>query len=281
MPPLINYQNKTVVVTGAATGVGAALVEQLRTAGASRIIALDIKPCVGPVDQTVLVDLADPRAIDDALGMLPGRIDVLFNNAGVAATVPTEVVMAVNVLAPKRLIAGLQRRIPVGGAIVNTASTAGGGYLERLVEIQELLAIDDWSAALRWVSEHPALTNNPYGFSKECAQVLTLTLAKPLGSRGIRINSVCPGIIETPLLADFQASMGEPIIDWMVSQSGGRRAAPTEIASVLAFLGSDAARYVSGTNMLVDNGFTAAILTNQADYSAMPIVDSLLNSTAT
>jgi NAD(P)-dependent dehydrogenase (short-subunit alcohol dehydrogenase family) len=73
--------------------------------------------------------------------------------------------------------------------------------------------------------------------------------------------------------------MGEPIIDWMVSQSGGRRAAPSEVANVLTFLGSDAARYVSGTNMLVDNGFTAAILTNQADYSAMPTLDSLMNAT--
>jgi NAD(P)-dependent dehydrogenase (short-subunit alcohol dehydrogenase family) len=281
MPPIINYENKTIVVTGAATGVGAALVEQLREGGAARIIALDIKRCNGPVDQTILVDLADPLAVDEALSRLPERIDVLFNNAGVAATKPTEIVMAVNVFAPKRLIAGLQQRMPEGSAVVNTASTAGGGYLERLSEIQELLAIDDWTAALNWVGEHPALTNNSYGFSKECAQVLTLQLAKPLGHRGIRINSACPGIIETPLLSDFKTSMGEPIIDWMVSQSGGRRAAPAEVASVLAFLGSDAARYVSGTNMLVDNGFTAAVLTNQADYSAMPTVDSLLNAPAT
>jgi NAD(P)-dependent dehydrogenase (short-subunit alcohol dehydrogenase family) len=260
--------------------VGAALVELLRAASATRIIALDVKRCDGPVDQTILVDLADPLAIDRALGRLPERIDVLFNNAGVAATVPIETVMAVNVLAPKRLIAALQQRMPQGSAVVNTASTAGGGYIERLSEIQQLLAIDDWNAALTWVGEHPALTNNPYGFSKECAQVLTLQLAKPLGRRGIRINSVCPGIIETPLLTDFKTSMGEPIIDWMVSQSGGRRAAPAEVANVLAFLGSDAARYVSGTNVLVDNGFTAAILTNQADYSSMPTVDSLLNVSA-
>jgi NAD(P)-dependent dehydrogenase (short-subunit alcohol dehydrogenase family) len=171
--------------------------------------------------------------------------------------------------------------MPKGSAVVNTASTAGGGYTERLSEILELLAIDDWNAALNWVGERPALTNNPYGFSKECAQVLTLLLSKPLGDRGIRINSVCPGIIETPLLTDFKTSMGEPIIDWMVCQSGGRRATASEVASVLAFLGSDAARYVSGTNMLVDNGFTAAILTNQADYSTMPIVEPLLNTSAT
>jgi NAD(P)-dependent dehydrogenase (short-subunit alcohol dehydrogenase family) len=98
-----------------------------------------------------------------------------------------------------------------------------------------------------------------------------------LGSKGIRINSACPGIIDTPLLTDFNASMGEPIIEWMVSQSGGRRAAPAEVASVLSFLGCDAARYVNGTNVLVDNGFTAALLTNQIDYTTMPSVDALLN----
>ena len=137
--------------------------------------------------------------------------------------------------------------------------------------------IDDWQAALDWVRQHPALTNNPYGFSKECAQVLTMQRATSLGCRGIRINSVCPGIIDTPLLADFNASMGEPIIEWMVRQSGGRRATATEIASALVFLGCDAARYVNGINMLVDNGFTAAVLTNQIDYATMPSVDALLN----
>ncbi|HEY0229084.1 MAG TPA: SDR family oxidoreductase [Mycobacterium sp.] len=275
--PIVNYHNKVAVVTGAATGVGAALVEQLRTAGAAHIVALDIKPCTGPVDQTIPVDLADPLAIDEAISRLPDTIDVLFNNAGVAATMPTEIVLAVNVLAPKRLITGLQHRMPPGSAVVNTASTAGGGYPERLADIQTLLGIDDWQAALAWVRQRPHLTNNPYGFSKECAQVLTLQWSTPLGRRGIRINSVCPGIIDTPLLTDFNATMGGPIIDWMVSQSGGRRAAPAEVASVLAFLGCDAARYVSGTNVLVDNGFTAALLTSQIDYTTMPSVDGLLN----
>ena len=277
MSPIVNYDNKVAVVTGAATGVGAALVEQLRAAGAARIVALDIKPCRGPVDQTISVDLSDPLAIDEAISKLPDTIDVLFNNAGVAATLPTEIVLAVNVLAPRRLINGLQHRMPPGSAVVVTASTAGGGYSDRLADIQALLGIDDWQAALAWVRQRPQLTNNPYGFSKECAQVLTLQWATRLGSKGIRINSACPGIIDTPLLTDFNASMGEPIIEWMVSQSGGRRAVPAEVASVLSFLGCDAARYVNGTNVLVDNGFTAALLTNQIDYTTMPSVDALLN----
>ncbi|MCA2355786.1 SDR family oxidoreductase [Mycobacterium intracellulare] len=280
MPPIINYENKTVVVTGAATGVGAVLIERLRAAQAERIIALDIKPCTGPVDQFILADLSDPFAIDDAIRQLPASIDVLFNNAGVASTLPTPIVMGVNVLAPRRLIEGLQHRMPPGSAVVNTASTAGGGFMERIAQILELLAIGDWRRSLEWVDAHPELTQNPYGFSKECAQVLTLLQATPLAKRDIRINSVCPGIIDTPLVADFQITMGTPIIDWMVSQSGGRKATPGEIADALAFLGSDAASYINGTNLLIDNGFSAAITTNQIDYSSMPAVDALTNSSA-
>jgi NAD(P)-dependent dehydrogenase (short-subunit alcohol dehydrogenase family) len=280
MPPIINYENKTVVVTGAATGVGAALVDRLRAAHAEQIVALDIKPCNGPVDEFIAADLSDPVAIDEAIHQLPDSIDVLFNNAGVAATLPLRVVIGVNVLAPRRLIAGLHRRMPPGSAIVNTASTAGGGFMERMAQILELLAIDDWSQALDWVEAHPGLTQNAYGFSKECAQVLTLLQATPLAKHGIRINSVCPGIIDTPLVADFQITMGTPIIDWMVSQSGGRKAAPAEVADALAFLGSDAASYINGTNLLIDNGFSAAITTNQIDYSSMPAVDALTNAPA-
>jgi NAD(P)-dependent dehydrogenase (short-subunit alcohol dehydrogenase family) len=280
MPPIVTYENKTVVVTGAATGVGAALIDRLRAAHAERIVAVDIKRCDGPIDEFIGADLSDPNAADAVIHRLPERIDVLFNNAGVAATLPTPVVMGVNVLAPRKLIASLQRRMPSGSAVVNTASTAGGGFMERLAQILELLAIDDWRQSLDWVEAHQELTQNPYGFSKECAQVLTLLQAAPLAKRGIRINSVCPGLIDTPLIADFQTSMGAPILDWMTSQSGGRKATPGEVANALTFLGSDAASYVNGTNLLVDNGFSAAVTTNQIDYTTMPAVDALTNSSA-
>src|ERR1700728_1328670 len=144
MSPIINYENKTVVVTGAATGVGAALVDKLRAAGAAQIVALDVKPCGDGVDQAIAIDLSDPVAIDAAIARLPEAVDVLFNNAGVAATQPVSVVMGVNVLAPRRLISSVQHRMPPGSAVVNTASTAGGGYLERLPPILQLLGLEDW-----------------------------------------------------------------------------------------------------------------------------------------
>jgi NAD(P)-dependent dehydrogenase (short-subunit alcohol dehydrogenase family) len=253
-PPIVNYENKTVVVTGASSGVGGALIEKLRVAGAERIIAVDIKPCNGPVDEFVLADFSVPSSIDDAVWQLPERIDVLINNAGVAATREIPVMIGVNVLAPRRLISVLQHRMQPGSAVVITASAAGSGFMSRLALIRQLLAIADWGRALDWVHAHPNLMQNAYGFSKECAQALTLLYTAPLSKRGIRLNSVCPALIDTALIADFKASRGEPIPDWMTRQSGRPKAAPDEIADALALLGSDAASHINGTNLVVDNG---------------------------
>ena len=68
---------------------------------------------------------------------------------------------------------------------------------------------------------------------------------------------------------DFRATITDKIIDWNISESNGRPVTPREVATVLAFLGSDAAAYVNGVNLLVDAGFTAAMTTGQVDFSAL------------
>jgi NAD(P)-dependent dehydrogenase (short-subunit alcohol dehydrogenase family) len=73
---------------------------------------------------------------------------------------------------------------------------------------------------------------------------------------------VCPGLIQTPLMVDFRATMGDQIIDWTASQTNGM-ATPQQIAEVLAFVGSDASTFLNGTNLLADGGFTAALTTGQ------------------
>ncbi|MCW2588346.1 MAG: short-chain dehydrogenase/reductase, partial [Mycobacterium sp.] len=88
MNELVSYAGKRVVITGAASGVGAALVGVVRDAGADWITAIDVRPG-GPVDQSIAADLSDPRAVDRAIGEIIGPVDVLFNNAGVAATCST------------------------------------------------------------------------------------------------------------------------------------------------------------------------------------------------
>lgn len=264
------YTGKRVVVTGAATGVGAALIDVLAELGADHVVVLDVKAPSGPHDVYLETDLADPAAVDAAVDAITGEVHVLFNNAGVADTMPPRTVIAVNYLALRRLSERLLERIPEGGAIVNTASTAGSQWQSHLAEINEVLDLDDWHSTLDWTDAHlPEIGVLPYFFSKELVQVWTMRSSRPTVRRGVRTNSVCPSPIDTPLLVDFRETMTDKLIDWNVSECNGRLVTPREVATVLAFLGSDAAAYVNGVNLLVDSGFTAAMATGQVDFSGM------------
>ena len=109
-----SYQDKRVVVTGGTTGVGAALVDLLESLDVAHITVLDLKKPSGPVDTYLQVDLADPASIDAAIDAIEGPIDALFNNAGVAATLPGPTVMAVNYLALRHLSRAVARADPAG-----------------------------------------------------------------------------------------------------------------------------------------------------------------------
>jgi NAD(P)-dependent dehydrogenase (short-subunit alcohol dehydrogenase family) len=265
-----NYEGKHVVVTGAATGVGAALIEVLAELDVAHVTVLDVKPPSGPHDRYLETNLSDEAAVDAAIKELSGPVHVLFNNAGVADTSPPRTVIAVNYLALRQLSEGLLDRIPEGGAIVNTASTAGGQWATHLEPITELLDLDDWDATLEWVDANlGALGVQPYFFSKELVQMYTLRSSRPTIRRGVRTNSVCPSPIDTPLLKDFRETMTDKLIDWNIGETNGRTVTAREVATVMAFLGSDAAVYVNGVNLLVDAGFTAAMTTGQVDFSAL------------
>jgi NAD(P)-dependent dehydrogenase (short-subunit alcohol dehydrogenase family) len=264
------YDGKRVVVTGGATGIGAALVELLRELGAEHITVLDIKKPDGPVDAYVEVNLADPASIDSACEQLEGPIHVLFSNAGVAANAGVRTCMAVNVAASRRLADNLIDKIPSGGTIVYTASMAGNGWQAKVGEINQLLDIEDWDEFLQWAEDHPEVVEDVYSFSKMCMQVFTLRHSKRTMEKGVRTNSICPAPVDTPLMKDFRETMGDKVIEWSVSQQGeARMAVAADIAPPLAFMGSDAAEFINGVNLLVDSGFTANMTTGQVDFSAL------------
>jgi NAD(P)-dependent dehydrogenase (short-subunit alcohol dehydrogenase family) len=189
----------------------------------------------------------------------------------VADTSPPRTVIAVNYLALRTLTEGLLDDMPESSAIVNTASMAGNLWKKRVEQIDELLSLDlaeGWTPSLEWFEEEsPNLEQGPYNFSKEIVERYTLRLARPLIRRGLRINSVCPGPIDTPLLRDFRATSGDQINDWMIREMAGRPVSAREVASVLAFLASPGASYIKGSNVDIDGGFAAAAATRQVDYS--------------
>ena len=267
---LVGYAGKRVVLTGGASGLGAAAVELLAGSGCTDLTVLDVKEPTGPATRFIPADMSDPDSIDEAAAEIGGGVDVLFNNAGVAGVHAGEFVLRVNYLGLRRLSERLLPTMNSGGAIVNTASIYGSRWPDRLAEIKELIAIDGWDEALEWMADHDEMVEaDSYAFSKELVQVWTMHSShRSLTRFGVRTNSVCPGPIDTPLMADFRRQATEKVIDWAIEQSGGI-ISPEHIARPLLFLGSDAAAAVNGANVVADRGFSAWMVTDHLDYSGL------------
>ncbi len=271
MSDLFSYAGKRVVLTGGTTGVGAAAVALLAEAGCDDLTVLDIAEPTGPATRYIPTDMSDPASADNAVADVGSGVDVLFNNAGVAATHAVDFVIRVNYLGLRRLTEGLLPTMNSGGAIVNTASIAGQGWPENLAKISELIAIDDWGEALGWLADNDELVGaDSYAFSKQLAQVWTMhSSARTRNDFGVRTNSVCPGPIDTPLMDDFIKTMTEQVIQWTIDQTGGAMLTADDIARTLVMLGSDASVAMNGHNTIADNGFSAFLTTGQVDFSGL------------
>lgn len=264
------YEGKRVVVTGGFSGVGAALVELLAEQGAEHITVLDVKEPSGPAQKFIRTDLADRTSVDAAVAAIEGPVHALFNNAGVAGTLPAPTVFAINYLGLRRLTEGLVDKgvLGEGAAIVNTASIAGVSWPAHLEAIKQLIALDDWDAAQEWLAGNE-LGSDAYSYSKEIVQIYTMHYARTAAAKKLRINSVNPAPIDTPLLPDFRKTISDKIIDWNVEQGAGRLATGRDVALALAFLGSDASGFLNGVNVNLDGGFNAALTVGNVDFSGL------------
>lgn len=252
-----SYKDKRVVVTGAASGIGRQTTEFLLAAGA-QVIALDRNPSDLKVDQFISVDLTEPATIDAAAKKIDGEIDVLLNIAGVPGTVDPEVVMRVNVLGLRMLTNLLIDRIRSGGSVTHVASIAGAQWAAHLDEVQRLLATPDYAAGIDWLSDHPMDSKRAYDFSKECVVVLAKQQGKWLRERGVRVNTVSPGPVQTPILKDFRESVG-PLLD-LVTRETGRNANASDIARVILFLSDPTLEWLNATDVQVDGGFMSGLV---------------------
>jgi NAD(P)-dependent dehydrogenase (short-subunit alcohol dehydrogenase family) len=250
-----------VVVTGAASGIGAATVARL-VAGGSSVIGIDrqaARDC-----PTVLCDLARPETIDAAVGELPSELGGLANVAGVPGTFPAELVMRVNVLGLRHLSEALLPRLVPGSAVVNVASVAAVRDPAPREQVAELLATRSFDAGLEWCLEHPLDAPAAYRFSKQVLIEWTLQAAATWRRQGVRVVSVSPGVVDTPILPDFRASMGDDAIDTATAEAG-RLAEPDDIAPVITFLLSPEARWVNGVDLRVDGGLVGGRLALPVD----------------
>jgi NAD(P)-dependent dehydrogenase (short-subunit alcohol dehydrogenase family) len=266
---LLDFSGRTLVITGGSSGIGAATSTLALACGAT-VHQLDITP---PADgeQAGLVhhlcDLGDPASIDGAAAALPPTIDGLLNCAGVpnGGRFTAEDVLRVNWLGLRHLTEALLPRLTSDAAVVHIASTAGRDWPARRELHADLMAASGFDAGLATLRANADAWGDGYALSKEAVQYYTLWRSVQLLPTGIRMNSVCPGVTDTAIIADFRRGLGDEIIDHAAAVAG-RMADPTEMAPAMLFLADHrSSSYVNGVNLNIDRGTGAARATNQSD----------------
>ncbi|HKU37864.1 MAG TPA: aldehyde dehydrogenase family protein [Polyangiales bacterium] len=251
-----NFRNKRAVVVGGATGMGAAVAEVVRDAGAD-VVVLDRSKITLQGVKTVSIDLAEKASIDAAVRELGGaRIDALFSCAGVADGTPG--IERINFIGHRYLIDRLftAGALAKGSAIGFISSAAGMGWESQLPLLQEFLKIEDFDAAVAWVKEHHKAD---YMWSKQAICGYVASQALPFLKRGVRINAILPGPTDTPL-ARQNADR------WLGFGADYRKEAKVEVSTSieqawpLVFLCSDAAAAISGITLITDIGFVSSAI---------------------
>ena len=252
----VTLRGKIAIVTGAASGIGLATVLKFLDADAAGVVAVDIAPALPA--QLALHPSASERLryVRGDVGVEPtaveftrvavdtwGRVDVLVNNAGISVVkaihehTPEEwdAVMNTNV---KAIYWAARHVIPVmlrqrGGVVLNTGSISGVAGIA---------------------------TQGAYGPSKGAVHQLTRQMAVEYASHGIRVNAICCGTVDTPIVHKSAVASGDPDKYWAMLRENhpiGRIASAEEVAAFFTYMASDLASFFTGATLMMDGGFTA------------------------
>ncbi|WP_209011575.1 coniferyl-alcohol dehydrogenase [Roseibium aggregatum] len=251
-------QDKTIVVTGCASGIGWETAKLVKALGGD-VIGVDINRTEDHVDELYIADLSDRMAIKALVNALPSGIDGIANIAGLPPTAPADMVLKVNLVGLKFFTNAMIGRLNDGASIVNLASLAGFGWEESIpaIKASETLAFEDVEDFIKTHNVGNEVGRS-YFFSKEAVVAWTIQNRWTWRDRGIRMNAVSPAAVDTPILKDFLATLGPRGEEGIrLTERPGR---PEEIAPVVAFLMSDMTHWIRGTNIPVDGGMASHFL---------------------
>jgi NAD(P)-dependent dehydrogenase (short-subunit alcohol dehydrogenase family) len=251
-------KGKTVIVTGCASGIGLETARIVKKLG-GYVIGVDRDKTENYVDELYRADLSDKRAIKALIMALPKDADGLANIAGLPPTQPAEIVIKVNLVGLKYLTENLIPKLADGASIVNLASLAGFGWANAVEQIRESADLD-FDDVAAFVQRHgiDQEAGRSYFFSKEALIVWTMQNRWTWRDRGIRMNAVSPGPVDTPILKDFLETLGERAEEDRKVMD--RPATPQDIAPIVAFMLSDMTTWIRGTNIPADGGMSSNIL---------------------
>ena len=246
--------NKTILITGGASGIGLALVEKFTTEG-SNVYFIDSNGLLGrQVAKEFLekgksvtfleVDIREESQVQHAIQSIPSKLDVLINNAGISH---------IGNLASTTL-ADFERLFAVNVSGMFLCSQAalpklieeGGGSILNMCSVAATMGISDRFA---------------YSMTKGATLSMTLSIARDYVNQGIRCNCISPGRVHTPFVDGFLAKNypgkeQEMFEKLAATQPIGRMGTPTEIAELAYFISSDAGKFITGSNFTIDGGFT-------------------------
>lgn len=238
-----SLEGKTILVTGASSGIGRATAIECSKMGATVIVTArnrerledTLNCCVGNGHQSVICDLNDEAALDELAANVPA-LDGLVNNAGYIDLVPIklisqkkfESILNTNTMAPILLFQKLlkKRKITNGASVVFTSSLAGLGY--------------------------GTVGNSMYSASKGAISAFIRVASKEFAGRRIRVNAVCPGMVKTDIMSKGGVSDAQLLEDEKNYPLGYGE--PLDVALMMVYLLSEASKWVTGVNLIIDGG---------------------------